>query len=201
MPHRFRESLPSISLLQLLCYGRSKFMSNFFSDKDGEDRIYMNLALQEAGMAAEEEEIPVGAVVVCQGRVIARAHNRREELQDPIAHAEILALKDASLYLKSWRLHECTLYVTLEPCLMCIGGILQARISRLVFGCLDPKGGAVESLYSICEDPGLNQRLTVTRGILESECAGLLDQFFTRLREKKRCVKRAERWPSPAEGA
>ncbi len=166
-------------------------MNNFFSDKDGEDRIYMNLALQEAGMAAEEEEIPVGAVVVCQGRVIARAHNRREELQDPIAHAEILALKDASLYLKSWRLHECTLYVTLEPCLMCIGGILQARISRLVFGCLDPKGGAVESLYRLCNNPRLNHSLSVTQGVMEKECAKIIENFFSRLRKKKACKPRS----------
>ncbi|MGH7771196.1 MAG: tRNA adenosine(34) deaminase TadA [Candidatus Binatia bacterium] len=176
-------------------------MNNFFSDRDSGDHIYMNLALQEAGIAAEKEEIPVGAVVVYQGRVIARAHNRREELQDPIAHAEILALKDASLHLQSWRLDGCTLYVTLEPCVMCVGGILQARISRLVFGCLDPKGGAVESLYHLCDDPRLNQRLAVTNGTLGSECAGILEVFFARLREKKRAVRRAERWPSPAEGA
>ena len=160
-------------------------MGNFFSAGDVEDTSYMNLALQEAAKAAEKEEIPVGAVVVCKGEVIGRAHNRREELQNPISHAEILALEAASLSLRSWRLHECTLYVTLEPCIMCVGGILQARVSRLVFGCLDPKGGAVESLYRLCEDPRLNHHPAVTRGILERECAGILDEFFSRLRRKK----------------
>ncbi|MFQ5903917.1 MAG: nucleoside deaminase, partial [Candidatus Binatia bacterium] len=145
-------------------------MDNFFSEGDFEDPLYMDLALQEADRAAEKEEIPVGAVVVYKGEVIGRAHNRREEFQNPIAHAEILALEAASLHLKSWRLHECTLYVTLEPCIMCVGAILQARVSRLVFGCLDPKGGAVESLYSLCEDPRLNHRPAVTRGILERGC-------------------------------
>ena len=176
-------------------------MKKYFSDGGVEDSFYMDLALQEARRADGDEEIPVGAVVVCQGEVVGRAHNRREELRNPIAHAEMLALQAASLHLRSWRLHECTLYVTLEPCVMCVGGILQARISRLVFGCLDPKGGAVESLYRLCEDSRLNHRPAVTRGILESDCAGILDEFFTRLRKKKRGVKRTERWPSPVEGA
>lgn len=144
----------------------------------------MEIALQEAARAAEKEEIPVGAVVVCQGRVIGRAHNRREELQRPTAHAEILALESSSSALGGWRLHECALYVTLEPCIMCVGAILQARIARLVFGCLDPKGGAVESLYRLCEDPRLNHRLEVTRGVLENECGRILSQFFVRLRAK-----------------
>ena len=160
-------------------------MDNFYSDGIPEDHLYMELALQEAAKAVEKEEIPVGAVVVCQGRVIGRAHNRREELQSPTAHAEILALENSSLALGSWRLHECTLYVTLEPCIMCVGAILQARIARLVFGCPDPKGGAVESLYRLCGDPRLNHRMAVTGGILERECAGILVEFFTHLRKKK----------------
>lgn len=162
-----------------------EFMKNLFPSGNSEDRFYMELALEEASQAAEKDEIPVGALVVCQGKVVGRGHNRREEFQKPTAHAEILALEDASLRLKSWRLHECTLYVTLEPCIMCVGAILQARISRLVFGCLDPKGGAVESLYRLCEDPRLNHRLQVTHGILESECAGILQDFFAELRIKK----------------
>jgi len=157
-----------------------------FSDRDQEDRHYMNLALEEAGRAAAEEEVPVGAVVVYQGQVIARGHNRREEMQSPIAHAEILALEEACLRRGSWRLEECTLYVTLEPCVMCVGAIFQARISRLVFGCRDPKGGAVESLYRLCEDPRLNHHPAVTGAVLESECARLLEGFFSSLREKKR---------------
>ena len=160
-------------------------MNNFFLDGDAEDRFYMELALEEASRAAEKEEIPVGAVVVYQGKVIGRGHNRREELQKPTAHAEIMALEDASSHLRSWRLQECTLYVTLEPCIMCVGTMLQSRISRLVFGCLDPKAGAVVSLYRLCEDPRLNHRLQVTSGILESECAGILQDFFAELRIKK----------------
>ncbi len=159
-------------------------MENFYSETAPEDSHYMELALEEAAIAAEKGEIPVGAVVVCQGAVIARAHNRREELQSPTAHAEMLALGDCSVALGSWRLHECTLYVTLEPCIMCVGAILQARISRLVFGCLDPKGGAVESLYRLCEDPRLNHRVETTGGVLESECREILTEFFAGLRSK-----------------
>ena len=176
-------------------------MEHFYSAEADEDRLYMDLALQEAGRAAEKEEIPVGAVIVCQGRVVGQAHNRREELQSPTAHAEILALEDSSKLIGGWRLHECTLYVTLEPCIMCVGAILQARIARLVFGCLDPKGGAVESLYRLCEDPRLNHHPALTSGVSEGECAEILDEFFARLRKKKRAAKRAERWPSPVEGA
>ncbi len=148
-----------------------------------EDCAYMELALEEARQAAEEEEIPVGAVVVHRKQVVGLGHNRRERLQNPIAHAEILALQAASSHRKSWRLHESTLYVTLEPCVMCVGALLQARVARLVFGCLDPKGGAAESLYRLCADPRLNHRLSVTRGVLEKECAEILQDFFSRLRE------------------
>ena len=165
------------------------------------DRFYMNLALSEAGKAADAGEVPVGAVLVCDGEAIALAHNRREELQNPVAHAEALALQAASFHLKSWRLEDCSLYVTLEPCVMCVGAILQARIARLVFGCLDPKAGAVESLYRLCEDSRLNHTLPVTRGVLENECSSILSEFFRHLREGNRVVKRAERWPSPVEGA
>jgi len=159
-------------------------MNNFFSQGDGSDPGYMDLALREAAKAAEEEEIPVGAVVVWKDKVIGRGHNQREKLQNPIAHAEIVALLEASSRLRSWRLHECTLYATLEPCIMCVGAVLQARLARLVFGCLDPKGGAVESLYRLCEDPRLNHRLEVTRGVMESECGEILTEFFAGLRSK-----------------
>ena len=160
-------------------------MSDFFPHSQEGDQLYMNLALREAAKAAEKEEVPVGAIVVWQGRVIARGHNQREGLQSPMAHAEMLALQEASSRLKSWRLHEAVLYVTLEPCIMCVGAILQARVARLVFGSLDAKGGAVESLYRLCEDSRLNHRVAVTRGVLESECAGILSGFFARLRKKK----------------
>jgi tRNA(adenine34) deaminase len=149
------------------------------------DCVYMEWALREAREAAEAGEIPVGAVVVYNGETIASGHNRREELQDPMAHAEVLALQAASAHRNTWRLDECSLYVTLEPCVMCVGAILQARVSRLVFGCLDPKGGAVESLYRLCEDSRLNHSLPVTRGVLESECSEILSEFFAELRNKK----------------
>ncbi len=160
-------------------------MENFYSETAPEDSHYMEFALEEAARAGEKWEIPVGAVVVCRGRVIARAHNRREELQSPTAHAEITVLESASSAIGSWRLNDCAIYVTLEPCIMCVGAILQARISRLVFGCADPKGGAVESLYRLCEDPRLNHHPAVTRGVLEGECGRILSEFFSCLRSKK----------------
>lgn len=159
----------------------------------------MALALAQAREAAEKGEVPVGAVVVCDGEVVGAGHNRREELQSPLAHAEIAAIEAASRRLGTWRLTECDLYVTLEPCVMCVGAILQARIRRLVFGCLDPKAGAVRSLYRLCEDERLNHRLPVTGGVAAEECARLLSEFFARLRNKS--DHHAERWPSPVEGA
>ena len=161
----------------------------------------MGLALAQAGEAAAKDEVPVGAVIVCGDRVLGRGYNRREESQSPVAHAEILAIEDAAGGLGSWRLSECEIYVTLEPCIMCVGAILQARIGRLVFGCLDLKAGAVESLYHLCDDARLNHRLPVVGGVLAEDCASLLTDFFGRLREKKRDVRNTERWPSPAEGA
>jgi len=149
------------------------------------DESYMRVALDEARAAAAAGEIPVGAIVVANGAVLARAHNLREERQSALAHAEILAIETASARLKSWRLEECTIYVTLEPCIMCVGAILQARIARLVFGCLDPKAGAVESLYRLCEDTRLNHRLPVTGGILTEDCSRILSDFFSDLRKGK----------------
>lgn len=156
------------------------------------DSFYMKMALEEATRAAEEEEIPVGAVVVREGRVIGSAHNMREGLQNPVAHAEMLALQAGSSHQGTWRLSECTLYVTLEPCVMCVGAILQARIARLVFGCLDPKGGAARSLYRLCEDSRLNHQLVVTGGVLEVECGKILTDFFARLRAKDSKVTRTD---------
>lgn len=160
-------------------------MKPSFSEQDERDLYYMKLALEEASRAAEKEEVPVGAVIVSGGRVIGRGRNRREELQSPTAHAEILALQEASSALQSWRLEDCALYATLEPCVMCVGAILQARIARLIFGCLDPKGGAVESLHRLCEDLRLNHRVAVTGGVLAAECASILSGFFARLRKKQ----------------
>ncbi len=150
------------------------------------DLGFMLKALEEARRAGQEEEIPVGALVARDGVVIALGRNQREALQDPTAHAEMLALQEASQALNSWRLTECTLYVTLEPCVMCVGAILQARIPRLVFGCLDPKGGAVESLYRLCHDPRFNHQVKVIGGVLEENCAGVLETFFADLRARRK---------------
>ena len=142
----------------------------------------MEQALEQARLAADMGEVPVGAVVVHQGQVIARAHNLREQSQDPTTHAEVLALSGAARELGSWRLCDTTLYVTLEPCPMCAGALVNARVQHLVYGCPDPKAGAVRTLYTICEDPRLNHRLQVTRGVLSQRCAGELSAFFARLR-------------------
>ncbi len=152
------------------------------SERD--DEAFMARALAEAEAARREEEVPVGAVVVCDGEVIGRGHNRRETLADPTSHAEILAIREAVGTRTSWRLDDCTLYVTLEPCVMCAGAIVQARVRRLVFGCPDPKGGAVRSLYRVCDDPRLNHRVDVTEGVLGERCGEILKRFFATLRER-----------------
>ena len=166
-----------------------------------EDVSFMQLALTAAQEAADQGEVPVGAVVVCAGAVVGRGYNRREVNQSPLGHAEIAAIDQASRHFSSWRLNQCSIYVTLEPCIMCVGAILQARMGRLVFGCLDTKAGAVESLYRLCEDLRLNHQLPVTGGVLASQSAAILAEFFQRLRERKRDSQKAERWPSPVEGA
>lgn len=142
------------------------------------DAEYMELALAEAAIAAAEDEVPIGCVIVHNDRVIAAAHNRREQLQDPTAHAEMVALAQAAKALGSWRLEGCTLYVTLEPCPMCAGGIVQARIPAVVYGCTDPKAGACDTLYQITSDPRLNHRCTVVGGVLADRCAAMLTAFF-----------------------
>ncbi len=139
---------------------------------------WMRLALEEARLAAEEDEVPVGAVVVAGGRVIASGHNQREQLQDPTAHAEMIALTQAAASLGSWRLEGCTLYVTLEPCPMCAGGILQARVPAVVWGAADPKAGAVHSLYKLFNDSRLNHRVEHLGGVLADACGRLLSEFF-----------------------
>ena len=171
------------------------------SDNDLNDARYMRVALDEAKKAAASGEVPVGAVVVCQSEIIGRGFNRREELRSALAHAELLAIEQASRHLGGWRLSDCQLYVTLEPCVMCVGAIVQARLGRLIFGCLDPKAGAVESLYQLCNDSRLNHRLPVSGGILAGDSSAILQAFFNRLRQNKRDQAKAERWPSPAEGA
>lgn len=149
------------------------------------DSEYMWLALAAARDAASRGEIPVGAVIVSAGHVIATAYNDREERQTPLGHAEITAIQLAAQHLGSWRLDNAELYVTLEPCIMCAGAILQARISRLIFGCRDPKAGAIVSLYRLCKDQRLNHQLPVTADVLANESAALLSDFFARLRIQK----------------
>lgn len=150
------------------------------------DAPWMRLALEEARQAAAADEVPVGAVVVAGGHVIASAHNQREQLRDPTAHAEMIALTQAAAALGSWRLEGCTLYVTLEPCPMCAGAILQARVPRVVWGAPDPKAGAVVSLYRLFEDQRLNHRVEHTGHVLADECGRVLTEFF-----------RAKRRPAP----
>lgn len=149
------------------------------------DEQYMRLALEEAQHAYDKEEVPVGAVIVHKDKVIARTHNLRETTQDPTTHAEMLAIQAASDYLGSFRLKDCTLYVTLEPCVMCSGALVLARVPRVVYGASDPKGGAAGSLMNLLEEPRFNHRASVKRGVLEEECSEMLKSFFRRLRAKK----------------
>ena len=151
------------------------------SEKD--DEHYMEVALELAQEAYARGEVPVGAVLVRDGEILARNHNRREELKDATAHAEILVLREAGRLIGGWRLTGTTLYVTLEPCPMCAGALVQARVSRLVYGTRAPKGGAAASLYNITSDPRLNHRLAVEEGILRERCAALLQKFFKERRE------------------
>lgn len=143
-----------------------------------DDAQYMAEALAEAAAAAAHEDVPIGAVLVRDGQIVGRGHNRREIDQDPTAHAEILALRSASTALGRWRLDDCTLYVTLEPCTMCAGALVLARLGRLVFAADDPKAGAVGALYDVPRDPRLNHQVEVVRGVASEPAAELLRSFF-----------------------
>lgn len=142
------------------------------------DADAMRLAIAEAVAAGTHDDVPIGAVVVRDGEVIAARHNERELTGDPTAHAEVLALRDAAVVVGHWRLLDCTLYVTLEPCVMCAGALVNSRIGRVVYGATDPKAGAVESLYHVCADERLNHRPPVQPGVLADECGALLKAFF-----------------------
>jgi tRNA(adenine34) deaminase len=148
---------------------------------------FMQLALEEAQQAWRENEVPIGAVIVYEGRVIASAHNQREQLRDPTAHAEMIAITQAAESRQSWRLDGCTLYVTLEPCPMCAGAIIQARLPTVVYGAADPKAGAVHTLYRMLDDPRLNHRAEVVAGVLPEPCSQILSQFF---QEQRRLGKK-----------
>jgi tRNA(adenine34) deaminase len=150
------------------------------------DEQFMQLAVEQAGIAQENGDVPIGAVIVHNGQIIGKAYNQREQLQDPTAHAEIIALTQAAAALESWRLEGCTMYVTLEPCTMCAGALVLARIDRLVYGCDDPKAGAVKSLYNIVTDSRLNHRIEVISGVLAEQCSDLLEQFFQKRRQENK---------------
>jgi len=153
---------------------------------DDRDQAYMAEALAEAMKAFDADEVPVGAVIVHNGKIIGRAHDQRELLNDPTAHAEMIAITQAASALESWRLDDCTMYVTLEPCVMCAGAIVLARLPRLVYGAANPKAGAVGTLYDIPRDARLNHTVEVTSGVLERECGEILTEFFSRKRNKEK---------------
>lgn len=150
------------------------------------DQRYMRMAIDQAFIAEENGDVPIGAVIVYENRIVAKAHNQRQLLNDPTAHAEMLALTQAAEAVGNWRLHGCTIYVTLEPCSMCAGALVLARIDRLVFGIKDPKTGACGSLYNIVQDDRLNHRVEITFGVMEEDCKTQLQAFFQRRREEKR---------------
>ena len=151
------------------------------------DQLFMTQALRLAEQALEQDEVPVGAIIVHSNRVIGSGWNQREALQDPTAHAEMIALTQAAASLSSWRLENCILYVTLEPCAMCAGAILQSRVQRVVYGAADPKAGAVDSLFRLLDDPRLNHRAEVTAGVMADQCGLILSSFF---QEKRRQGKK-----------
>lgn len=147
-----------------------------------QDLDYMQMAVETARDALAVGEIPIGAIIVLDGQVLARAHNRREVWQDPTAHAEVIAIREAATRQGTWRLNGATLYVTIEPCAMCAGAIILSRISRLVFGAMDPKAGACGSLFDLPAERRLNHQATVQGGVLEQECQRLIQDFFRCLR-------------------
>jgi tRNA(adenine34) deaminase len=152
-------------------------------DEREEDLTFMRMALEEAARAPGVGEVPIAALIVQGSRVLAQSHNYREHWQDPTAHAEVIAIRAAATALGTWRLTDTTLYVTVEPCAMCIGAIILARIPRVIFGAWDPKGGACGSLFDLPTEPKLNHRVQVTGGVLEQESQALIQKFFKELRE------------------
>ena len=145
--------------------------------------------MAEADKARAKDEVPIGCVIVCGGKILARGHNLRETTQDPAAHAELIAIRKAARKLHSWRLLDTTLYVTLEPCTMCMGAIILSRIPTVVFGCYDPKGGAAGSLYDLSNDPRLNHSVELVANVLQGECSGMLSDFFVALRKCKKAAR------------
>ncbi|WP_339217595.1 tRNA adenosine(34) deaminase TadA [Ornithinibacillus sp. FSL M8-0202] len=150
------------------------------------DAYYMQLAINEAEKAREKNEVPIGAIIVYQDEVIASGYNVREQSQETLSHAELIAIQEANKKIGSWRLEDCTLYVTLEPCPMCAGAIVQSRIKRVVYGAKDPKAGCAGSLMNLLDDNRFNHQVEVCSGILQEECGQLLTSFFKTLRERKK---------------
>ena len=151
-----------------------------------EDEQFMRMAIEQARIAQENGDVPIGAIIVYKNQIIGKAYNQREQLQDPTAHAEIIALTQAAAALENWHLNGCTMYVTLEPCPMCAGALVLARMDRLVYGCDDPKAGACKSLYNIVTDGRLNHRLEVTSGVLQEQCREQLQEFFAKRRTENK---------------
>jgi len=158
-------------------------------DERAQDLMFMGMALEEAARAPALGEVPIAAVIVQAGQVLAQTHNYRELWQDPTAHAEVIAIRAAATALGTWRLTDTTLYVTVEPCSMCIGAIILARISRVVFGAWDPKAGACGSVFNLPSEPKLNHQVRVTGGVLEQESQALIQKFFKELREASPVTK------------
>lgn len=148
------------------------------------DEYFMKIAIDEAYKAYSIDEVPVGAIIVNNQKIIARGYNMRETLKDPTAHAEIIAIKKASEYLGGWRLIDCTMYVTIEPCAMCAGAIVNSRIGRIVIGARDPKMGACGSVVNIAQNASFNHRADISWGVMEKECSQIMKDFFKKLREK-----------------
>jgi len=150
------------------------------------DEQYMKLAIEQAERALEKDEVPIGAIIVYQDEVIASGFNVRELSQETLSHAELIAIQQANKEIGSWRLEDCTLYVTLEPCPMCAGAIVQSRIKRVVYGAVDPKAGCAGTIMNLLDDQRFNHQVEVTSGVLEKECSLLLTNFFKALRERKK---------------
>lgn len=157
------------------------------------DERYMRQAMTQAKMAEKLDEVPIGCVIVYQGKVIARGYNRRNTDKNTLSHAELNAIRKASRRLGDWRLEDCTMYVTLEPCQMCAGAIVQARIPRVVIACMNAKAGCAGSVFNLLQDPRFNHQVEITRGVLEEECSQMLSAFFKGLRERKKREKEAKR--------
>ncbi len=164
-----------------------------------EDEKFMKKALQQAHRAAAKGEIPIGCVIVSDGKIIARGHNERKTKKTTLAHAEITAIDRASRKLGDWRLEGCTLYVTLEPCQMCAGALVQSRIDRVVIACMNPKAGCAGSIFNLLQVPAFNHQVEITYGVLEKECSAFLSDFFKNLRIRLKEEKLAAQSPAPAE--